>query len=110
VSTTGGVVFAISPWLGLVAFGLFILILLITRYVSLGSIVCVFLSAFMIFIPHLDYIYLFNNSLLYPENYQPDVLSKALMMCIMLCNALIVIIRHKQNILCLINGKERKFF
>jgi glycerol-3-phosphate acyltransferase PlsY len=89
---------------------LFVLILLITRYVSLGSIICVFLVSFMIFIPHIDYIYLFNNSLLYPEKYWPDVVSKLIMMIIMLCNSLIVTIRHRKNIGCLIMHKERKFF
>jgi glycerol-3-phosphate acyltransferase PlsY len=110
VACTGGTLFAISPWLGLIAFGTFVIILLFFRYVSLGSIICMFLPTFMIFIPGIDYLYLFDHSLLFKDSYKPDWVTHVYLLCIMLCNSFLVIVRHVPNIRRLINHEERKIF
>jgi glycerol-3-phosphate acyltransferase PlsY len=85
-------------------------IFLIFRYVSLGSMICMTLPAFMIFIPGIDYIYLFDHSLLYKDNYHPEVLIQMWIMFIILCNSSIMIIRHIPNIKRLLRHEEKRFF
>lgn len=110
VSTTGGILFAISPWLGLIAFGTFVCVVIITRYVSLSSMICMFIPVFMIFIPTLQYIYLFDNSLLYTGQYSPNISTQIILMMMMLCNSSIIIVRHKTNIVRLLQHKEKRIF
>jgi glycerol-3-phosphate acyltransferase PlsY len=98
--------FAISPWLGLIAFGIFVVMFFIFRYVSLSSMVCMFLPAFMVFVPHISYLYLFRYSLWYPH----DAIIQIWLMCMILYNSLIVIIRHKSNIQRLLKHEEKRFF
>jgi glycerol-3-phosphate acyltransferase PlsY len=111
VACSGGTLFAISPWLGLIALFTFIIILLICRYVSLGSMICMLLPAFAVFIPRIAYLYLFENNLLYNLNYvyTPTLTIKVWLMGIILCNSIIVIIRHSSNIKRLINREEKRF-
>ncbi|MDR3257424.1 MAG: glycerol-3-phosphate 1-O-acyltransferase PlsY [Mycoplasmataceae bacterium] len=113
VATTGGVILTISPWIGLIGLGLWILIILITRYVSVSSMVTMFVCAFLIFVPHLDFIYLFQESSLFPNisaSEYPTLIAKCILMLVMLCNSFIVISRHTPNIVRLINKKEKRFF
>jgi glycerol-3-phosphate acyltransferase PlsY len=83
---------------------------LLFRYVSLGSMICMFIPAFMIFIPNIAYLYLFDYSLLFNNSYQPDVIAKVWIMCIMLCNSFIIIVRHAPNIQRLLKHEEKRFF
>jgi acyl-phosphate glycerol 3-phosphate acyltransferase len=110
VATTGGMLFAISPWLGLISFGTFVLILICTRYVSLGSMICMFIPAFLIFVVPLDNFYLFDHSLLYSNDYHPDTWGRVIFLIEMLCNSAIVFIRHKPNIQRLWKHEEKRFF
>ncbi|MDR3330345.1 MAG: glycerol-3-phosphate 1-O-acyltransferase PlsY [Mycoplasmataceae bacterium] len=113
VATTGGVILAISPWIGLIGFGLWVLLIAITRYVSIASMVTMFVCAFLIFVPHLDFIYLFQHSLLFPNvnaTEYPLILGKCILMLVMLCNSFIIIARHSQNIARLMKHEEKRFF
>lgn len=84
VATTFGVVFALSFTLGLIALGIFVAIVILTRYVSLGSL-CSISS-----LPIL--------TLLFEASY-----------CIpFIAIALLVIYRHSDNIRRLWNGSESK--
>jgi len=78
----------INPWVGLLSIGLFILITLVFRYVSLGSLI-----AGMIFFPVL--------TVLIIKQTPATILS---IMC-----GLLIVIMHIPNIIRLIRGKESKF-
>lgn len=90
VSTAGGILFAVHPWLGLATVATWIIVAIVFRYSSLAAIV----SA--VFAP----LYAFFMSLLgYPVGW--------MLPSILLMSALLVW-RHKENILQLVAGKERR--
>jgi glycerol-3-phosphate acyltransferase PlsY len=72
--------------------------------------ICMFIPVFMIFIPTLQYIYLFDNSLLYTGQYSPNISTQIILMMMMLCNSSIIIVRHKTNIVRLLQHKEKRIF
>jgi glycerol-3-phosphate acyltransferase PlsY len=86
VSTAGGILLAINPWLGLATLATWIIVALFFRYSSLAAIV----SA--IFAP-LYFFFLFG--------------AKEMLPALILMSALLVW-RHKANILKLLAGKERR--
>src|SRR6266516_2795710 len=86
VSTAGGILLAVNPWLGLAAIATWIVVALFFRYSSLASIV----SA--VFAP-LYYFFLFGAR---------EVLPALIIM------AALLVWRHKANILKLVAGEERR--
>jgi glycerol-3-phosphate acyltransferase PlsY len=96
--------------LGLLSFGIFVVILLITRYVSISSTICMFMPAFSVFLVGMDYFYLFDHSLLFQTSFEPDIVERVIFMVMILCNSLIVIIRHIPNIIRLSKHEEKKVF
>ena len=86
VATSGGMVFAIDWRIALILLAIFIVIVLLTKYVSLGSIVIAILYPVLIFV--------FHRSII--------------LVCIALVFTLIVIIAHRENIKKLLNGTENK--
>jgi glycerol-3-phosphate acyltransferase PlsY len=93
VASASGVIFAYSWWIFLIAIGIFALIVLISKMVSLGSIVaasCIFLLSIFLTIftdnPHYD--------IYFPVS-----------MCLMVA---IIFIRHKSNIKKIIANEENK--
>lgn len=87
VATTFGVFLGIVPWPALIVFGIFILIILFTRYVSLGSIVGALVIPVVIII----------------KGYSWEYLVFSLAVCLLL------LWRHKPNIKRLLRGKESRF-
>lgn len=86
VATSGGMVFAVDWRVALILLAVFIIIVLITRYVSLGSIVMALLYPVFIFVFH-----------------------KSVVLTVIACVfTAIVIIAHKGNIKKLINHTENK--
>lgn len=118
VATTGGVLFSISPYLGLIAFLTWLIIVLITRYVSLGSLFCMTVASLFVFIPAVGDFYLFNASLIFPLRVELNIRDayniNPWLMCgtflIILCNDIILTIKHRPNIERLINNTESKLF
>jgi glycerol-3-phosphate acyltransferase PlsY len=112
VATAGGVLFSVSPWIGLIAFGIWFITLLISRYVSIASILCMVLAPFCIFITQLDYFYLISNkwfinshiSLVFCND------AKYLLFALIYSNSLLVVFRHQTNLFNLLHKKENKFF
>lgn len=88
VATLLGVVIALSPVPAAMAFGVFLLILLMFKYVSLGSIIAGISFPLIIF---------------FAFPYSPISLKVASIIM-----ALILIVTHRKNILRLINGDESK--
>ncbi|CAM3231560.1 glycerol-3-phosphate 1-O-acyltransferase PlsY [Streptobacillus felis] len=88
VATSLGVFIVLVPKVVLILLLIFVIIVLLTQYVSLGSISCA------IFLPILTYILYNNNTYVFFG----------------LFIGAIVVIRHKSNIINLINKNEAKFF
>ena len=76
----------IKPLIGLILLGVFILIVFITRYVSLGSIIAAVLFPVASFLIEKELVFIIFAGVI----------------------GLLVIVRHKSNIERLINGEESK--
>ncbi len=86
ILTTFSIVMMTAPYIGLILLGIFIVIVSITRYVSLGSIIgCVLFPIF---------IAVFYKNLVF--------------VTFAIFIAAVAIIRHKQNVVRLLNGNESK--
>ena len=117
---------AVSPWIFVTAFFVFFIVVLLTRYVSLSSIIAVSISSFLTFIPHLDYLYILSipNLLILDSipnvnqaynvaniiNYQNNWWYILSLFLILFLASFVVVYRHKQNIVKLINKSESKIF
>ncbi|MCD4700674.1 MAG: glycerol-3-phosphate 1-O-acyltransferase PlsY [Candidatus Aegiribacteria sp.] len=88
VATALGVLLVLSPMTLASGLIVFLLVLLITRYVSLGSI-----SAAVVVIP---FVFIF----------EPGRLPVQIIICLV---AVLVVVRHKSNIVKLMHGKENRF-
>lgn len=124
-ATTAGVMMSISPWIFLIAFTLFILIVLITKYVSLASMLSISIACILILIPNLDYFYMFNiinnndminigpinNEFINPTiNYKENWGYLFTIFLIFFVITGIVVYKHKTNIFRLITRTENKIF
>lgn len=125
-ASTAALLFSISPWIFVTAFCIFFIVVLTTRYVSLSSIIAVSLSCFLTLIPHLDYLYILNipnlsiidsipnvnqaYNVVNIINYQNNWWYILSIFLILLFTSSIVVYRHKQNIIKLINKNESKIF
>lgn len=87
VATCAGIVLYISPTIFIILVAIFILTIILTKYVSLGSIIVASILPLLAFI--------LNES------------GSVVLMCLFL--AVLVIVRHHENIRKLINGTEAKF-
>lgn len=96
IAATAGILLAVNPRVAIVAYLTFIVIVVITRYVSLGSIVLVIMFAVGMVIQG----EVFGTTLTPPERYELYGLSLFLM--------LLAIYKHKANIKRLLNGTENK--
>jgi glycerol-3-phosphate acyltransferase PlsY len=90
IATLTGIIIALYPFAFLVALGLFILVFVFTRYVSLGSILTAVSFPFIV-------IFIFNITL-------PSLIIFACMI------AVVVPLTHKKNIKRLMNGSESKLY
>ncbi len=97
VATTAAVVLCLSPATFGVLFGLFVLLVLLTRYISLGSVVA------MLFYPFV----LWSFSLL-PKN-APYFMVCPWRALVALAIAVLIVYKHRENIRRLMSGKENKF-
>lgn len=91
VATAAGVYALLSPWAMLIALGVFIIVVAISRYVSLGSI----FAAIVLVISQLV------------MNYLADFQELPILILTVFV-ALFIIIKHKQNIKRLLNGNENR--
>ncbi|QXW65831.1 glycerol-3-phosphate 1-O-acyltransferase PlsY [Streptobacillus moniliformis] len=88
VATSLGVFIILVPKVILLLLIVFIVIVFITQYVSLSSITCAFLLPILVYMLYNNVVYTIFGLFI----------------------AMIIIIRHKSNIINLINKKEAKFF
>lgn len=117
MACSGGALFAISPYILFISFAAWLILFLIWRYVSLGSMICNFVAAPMVFIKQMNMLYLFGNGLYGHDLYfvQNSDYSQILNMMIVefviiFTIALIVLLRHISNIKKIQVNKESKMF
>jgi acyl phosphate:glycerol-3-phosphate acyltransferase len=89
VATLFGVVLAIQPWIALISLSSFALIVFLTKYISLGSIIAVIVFTVCIF-------FSFKESNLYMRWFS-------------IIAALLIIFMHRSNIKRIVAGNENKF-
>jgi glycerol-3-phosphate acyltransferase PlsY len=94
VATSLGVFIAISPIAGLIALAVWIIIVAITRYVSIGSILMCITFCVVTFVISI------------PITYGVKIWTVRVMAIVV---TLIITYKHKKNIELIIKGKERKF-
>lgn len=109
VSTAGGVLMSISPWVGLLAFGIWVVLLLIFRFVVISSITCMVIAPFFIFVFHFGLFYLLHNDW-YKLGVDTTDAYMWVIFALAYLNSLIVIYRHKPNLIRLKNKQEKRFF
>ncbi len=125
-ATSAGVCLAISPWIYLICFATFWIVLFITKYVSLSSMISIGLGFILMLIPSLDYFYMLNilgndNCILKigsvsHEFMNPTINFKEhwdyLFFCFVFMFFMwaLVVYKHKDNILRLLNRSENKMF
>jgi glycerol-3-phosphate acyltransferase PlsY len=90
VATGLGVFIALAPWAALTALAMFVVIVVLTRYVSLGSILAaVLFPCFAVLLPHAP--------------------RTPLLITVIFLVPAIIIAKHRENIVRLVQGKENRF-
>ncbi|MDE5545342.1 MAG: glycerol-3-phosphate 1-O-acyltransferase PlsY [Malacoplasma sp.] len=126
VSSAAGFAAAISPWFFFICFILFWTICLLSRYVSLASIITASFLPVWVLVPHLDYFYIldtagadiiknfpsFNNPFIVSQIFNYDNNAKfwyiVVIFILEFLVANLVVYRHKENIVRLIKNSENK--
>lgn len=108
VATTAGFVFVVSPWWFLIIALTWWTITLITKYVSLASIVCFIIFLFLPYIPWLDYLWWFSLDKITFLTYQSDWYIIVFFAIANTILSTIIIWKHRGNIVRLINKQENK--
>lgn len=93
VATAGGMLIAIYPWAALICFLIFLMIVITTRYVSVGSISAATAVPIVLLIME----YMFNQSVSHPAVAVTVLLSA------------LIFFTHRSNIRRLMNGTENRF-
>lgn len=89
VATLFGLVLAIQPWIALISIGVFIIVVFLTRYISLGSIIAVIVFMACVWFAYKE--------------------SNVYMRWFSIIAAALVIFMHRSNLLRLLKGSENKF-
>lgn len=123
-ASTAGFFLALSPWIFLIGFALFWIFFFSSRYVSLSSIFSIFVTTFFLLIPQLDYFYILNinnANIINVQNINDSINNLSVSyidywwyiinnFLLSFLISIIVIYKHKKNIINLINHKEKKLF
>lgn len=89
VATLFGLVLAIQPWIALISIGAFLVVVFLTRYISLGSIIAVIVFMVCVWFAYKE--------------------SNVYMRWFSIVAAALVIFMHRSNLLRLLKGSENKF-
>lgn len=115
VSCIIGLFFAYNFVIGIIAGIIWFSVLLISKYVSLSSIISVALAPCFIFIKWVQFPYLFANNIFdnsflifVNSSYSNSIFFFLIVFLINILGSVIVIIRHKPNIILLFNHSERR--
>jgi glycerol-3-phosphate acyltransferase PlsY len=102
VATSFGVFLAISPIISVIGLIIWIISVLITRYSSLGSI----LAAFVVFVISSSYLIFNFNFNIFMSEYNG---SKIFLISLIIVS-FIILAKHRDNFIRIIQGKENKLF
>jgi glycerol-3-phosphate acyltransferase PlsY len=102
VATSFGVFLAISPIISVIGLIIWIISVLITRYSSLGSI----LAAFVVFVISSSYLIFNFNFNIFMSEYKG---SKIFLISLIIVS-FIILAKHRDNFIRIIQGKENKLF
>ncbi|WP_308009861.1 glycerol-3-phosphate 1-O-acyltransferase PlsY [Mycoplasmoides pneumoniae] len=108
IATTGGSLLAISLWWFVICLVLWLLVTLITKYVSLASLVTFFILAIIILVPWLDYLYFFKPNPINAISYQNDWYIILFFVLWYWPLTIAVFWLHRKNIHRLLNKTENK--
>lgn len=109
VASSLGFYLCVSPFIGLLFVLIMLIIVLITKYVSLGSIITVWICACLTLIPYINYFYLANaNLLIINKDLINYTINATFILAIGLIIAILVTIKHKANIIRIKNKVENK--
>lgn len=123
-AATSGFFLAISPWVFLIAFSIFMIVFFICRYVSVSSIIGIIGGTLLFLIPQLDFLYMLdlidanilnvppigNFNELYFVTYLNNWEYIITIFSISALISIIVVWKHKPNLIKLRNGEEKKLF
>jgi acyl phosphate:glycerol-3-phosphate acyltransferase len=90
VATAFGVFLGLAPWAALAALMIFIILLILSKYVSLSSIAAAVAFPFLV-------LWLYRAK------------STPLFLIVVFCSAFLIVAKHRQNIRRLLNGTEYRF-
>lgn len=110
IASLGGLLLVMSPFMGATAGLIIILCVIISRYVSLGSVIAVLVSPFTALIPGVNYTYLMYpdiSTCVHNSIHNPCIFLPLFGMLLFL--GILIVIKHIPNIKRLINGTENKF-
>lgn len=123
-ATTAGVYLALSPWVYIICFILFWIILYITKYVSVSSIVSIFFGFVLLLIPNIDYFYMLDilgedKAIIIIKNPYEEFIKPSISFSnnwmylffpfvLMFSGWVLVVYKHKVNIMRLLAGTENK--
>ncbi len=111
VSSAFGLLMAFSPFIGVLFASIWTIITLSTKYVCLGSILSALIISFFVFIPYLNMAYMAymfdNDGSIFQFN---SLLDQGILCLLLILNFILILFRHKGNIIRLINKNENKIF
>lgn len=111
VASSLGFYICLSPFIGILFILMMLLIVLITKYVSLSSIITTWICAILTLIPFVNYFYLSNPDLLsINENLANYTLNACFIFGISIIISILVTIKHKSNIIKIKNKEENKLY
>ncbi|MGL4951804.1 MAG: glycerol-3-phosphate 1-O-acyltransferase PlsY, partial [Mycoplasma sp.] len=108
-SCLGAFTLCISPFVGIIAFLIWIIVMKITKYVSFASIVASWMAAILIFIPGINWMYL--SEIPITDVYLIGgygIYHILFVSSIIVLAAIALTWKHKENIKRLLKGEERK--
>lgn len=109
-SCYGGLLLAISPFVGLLQLFIFIALIIIFKYVSLSSLISSITALFLIFIPGLNWLYMTNEHIsnINLVNGWNNYGMLLFILAILCCCSIVLIFKHKANVYRLQTHTERK--
>lgn len=111
IASLGGLLLIMSPFMGATAGLIIILCVLITRYVSLGSVIAVLLAPFLALVPGVNYTYLMYPDIhfsVWTAIHEPCVFLPLFGMLLFL--GIFIIVLHIPNLKRIAKGVENKFW
>ncbi len=111
ISCMGGCFLMISPFIAILGSIIIILCIVITKYVSVGSVLSVLISPITLLIPGINYFYLLYPNIVTCVHVatSPAMVQFLLPIFCLVALGILLTWKHKSNLLAVKQGRERKF-